>query len=142
MLEAASNQWSIVEMFLLFSYLFTLSIAKDGLSIVISLATSATSKGHQVKTTEPMVSTKVTNCIVHSCWILGSDDFAKNYVGSRSEPKKSNFLFGPWRWGCRIDISVFGESVTSSYLAVSWGVPQESVLGPNNVLVSFHFRFF
>ena len=67
MLEAASNQWSIVEMFLLFSYLFTLSIAKDGLSIVISLATSATSKGHQVKTTEPMVSTKVTNCIVHSC---------------------------------------------------------------------------
>ena len=33
-------------------------------SIVIGLAASATSKGPQVKTTEPMVSNKVTNCSI------------------------------------------------------------------------------
>ena len=38
---------------------FTLSNAKQ--SIVIGLTASSTSKGHQVKTTEPMVSIKVTN---------------------------------------------------------------------------------
>ena len=43
--------------------IFTLSITKvDWKSIVIGLESSATSKGSQVKTTEPMVSTKVTNC--------------------------------------------------------------------------------
>ena len=41
-----------------FCYLFTLSNAKR----VIGLAASATSKGPQVKTTEPMDSIKVTNC--------------------------------------------------------------------------------
>ena len=43
---------------------FTLSNAKDGESIVIGLAASATSKGPQVKSTEPMVSIKVTNCSI------------------------------------------------------------------------------
>ena len=42
--------------------LFTLSNAKHGESNVISLAASSTSKGPQVKTTEPMVVIKVTNC--------------------------------------------------------------------------------
>ena len=41
--------------------IFTLSNAKHGESIVIGLAASSTSKGPQVKTTEPMVSIKVTN---------------------------------------------------------------------------------
>ena len=41
--------------------MFTLSNAKHGLSIVIGLATS---KGPRVKTTEPMISIKVTNCSI------------------------------------------------------------------------------
>ena len=44
-------------------HLFTLSNAKHGESIVIGLAASSTSKDSQVKTTEPMDSIKVTNCI-------------------------------------------------------------------------------
>ena len=43
---------------------FTLSNAKHGESIVIGLAASSTSKGPQVKTTEPMVSIKFTNCSI------------------------------------------------------------------------------
>ena len=43
------------------NYIFTLSNAKHGESIVIDLAASSTSK---VKTTEPMVSIKVTNCSI------------------------------------------------------------------------------
>ena len=42
----------------------TLSNAKHGESIVIGLAGSSTSKGPQVKTTEPMVSIKVTHCSI------------------------------------------------------------------------------
>ena len=40
---------------------FTLFNAKHGESIVIGLAASSTSMSSQVKTTEPMVSIKVTN---------------------------------------------------------------------------------
>ena len=43
---------------------FTLSNAKHGESIAIGLAANATSKGPQVKTTEPMVAIKVTNCSI------------------------------------------------------------------------------
>ena len=46
------------------SFLFTLSNAKHGESIVIGLAARSTSKGPQVKITEPMVSIKVTNCSI------------------------------------------------------------------------------
>ena len=52
----------------------------------------------QIKTTEPMVSTKVTNCRILSSWILGPDGFAKNYTGSRPEPKKI-VLFNLWSLG-------------------------------------------
>ena len=45
-------------------FFFTLSNAKHGESIVIGLAASSTSKGPQVKTTEPMVSIKVINCSI------------------------------------------------------------------------------
>ena len=44
--------------------LFTLSNAKNRESIVIGFAASSTSKGPQVKTTEHMVSIKVTNCSI------------------------------------------------------------------------------
>ena len=44
--------------------LFTLSNAKHGESIVIGLAARSTSKDPRVKTTEPMDSIKVTNCII------------------------------------------------------------------------------
>ena len=44
--------------------LFPLSNAKHGESNVIGLVASSTSKGPQVKTTEPMVSIKVTNCSI------------------------------------------------------------------------------
>ena len=43
---------------------FTLSNANHGENIVIGLAASATSKDPQVKTTEPMVSIKATNCSI------------------------------------------------------------------------------
>ena len=43
------------------SIVFTLSDEKYGESIVIGLAASATLRGPQVKTTESMVSIKVTN---------------------------------------------------------------------------------
>ena len=43
---------------------FTLSNANHGECIVIGLAASSTSKGPQSKTTEPMVSVKVTNCSI------------------------------------------------------------------------------
>ena len=43
---------------------FTLSNAKHGESIGISLVASSTSKGPQVKTTETMVKIKVTNCSI------------------------------------------------------------------------------
>ena len=57
-----------------------------------SLAASATLKGSQVKTTEPMVSIKVTNCSSQLGWILARDGFAKYYMGSRPEAKKSDFF--------------------------------------------------
>ena len=44
--------------------IFTLSNAKNGESIGIGLAASSTSKGPQVKTTEPMDSIEVTNCSI------------------------------------------------------------------------------
>ena len=43
---------------------FYLSNAKHGESIGIGLAASSTSKGPQIKTREPMVSIKVTNCSI------------------------------------------------------------------------------
>ena len=33
------------------------------------------------------VSTKVTDCSIQPGWILGTDSFAKNYMGSRPGPK-------------------------------------------------------
>ena len=67
---------------------FTLSNAKHGKSFVIGFAASSTSKGPQVKTTEPTVSIKVTNCSIQLGWILALDGFAKNYMGSRPEAKQ------------------------------------------------------
>ena len=69
---------------------FTLSNTKHGKSIVIGLAASSTSKGPQVKTTEPMVSIKVTNSSIQLG--LARDGFAKNYMGSRPEAKKCHFF--------------------------------------------------
>ena len=63
-----------------------------GESIVIGLAASSTPKGPQVKTTEPMLSIKVTNCGIQLGWILARDGFAKNYMGSRPEAKKCQFF--------------------------------------------------
>ena len=60
------------------NFIFTLSIQS---SLAIGLAASATSKSPQVKTTEPMVSTTITNCGIQSWFILALDDF--NYMGSR-----------------------------------------------------------
>ena len=74
-------------------YIFTWSNAKHGDNIVIGLAANSTSKGPQVKTTEPMVSIKVTNCSIRLGWILARDGFAKNYMGSRPEAKKCHFSF-------------------------------------------------
>ena len=47
-----------------FFFRFTLFNAKHGESILIGLAASSTSKGPQVKTTEPIDSIKVINCII------------------------------------------------------------------------------
>ena len=47
-----------------FPFFFTLSNAKHGESIGIGLEASPNSKGPQAKTTEPMVSTEVTNCSI------------------------------------------------------------------------------
>ena len=46
-------------------FFFTLSNAKHEESILIGLAVSSTSKGPQAKTTEPIVSIKITNCSIH-----------------------------------------------------------------------------
>ena len=55
-----------MNLFILFTnfLVFTLSNAKHGESIGIGLAARSTSKGPQVKTTEPMDSIKVTNCSI------------------------------------------------------------------------------
>ena len=71
--------------------MYTLSNAKQ-IRYWIGLAPSATSKGPQVKTTEPMVSNKVTNGSIHLGRILAPDGFAKNYMGSRPEAKKCDFF--------------------------------------------------
>ena len=63
-----------------------------GESIGIGLATSSTSKGPQIKTTEPMVSIKATNCSIQLDWILARDGFAKNYMRSHPEAKKCDFF--------------------------------------------------
>ena len=63
-----------------------------GESIGIGLEASSTSKGPQIKTTEPMDSTKVTYCRIQLGWILARDGFAKNSVGSRPEAKKGHFF--------------------------------------------------
>ena len=60
--------------------MFTLSNVKLGESIVLGIAASSTSKGPQVKITEPMVS------------IIARDGFAKNYMGSRPEAKNCDFF--------------------------------------------------
>ena len=72
--------------------IFTLSNAKHGESIVIGLAASSTSKRPQVKTREPMVSIKVTNCSIQLGWILARDGFAKNYMGVSSRGQKVPFF--------------------------------------------------
>ena len=63
-----------------------------GESIGIGLAASSTSKDPQAKTTEPIVSIKVTDCSIQLGWILARDGFAKNYIGSRPEGKKCHFF--------------------------------------------------
>ena len=71
-----------------------------GESIGIGLAASSNSKGPQVKTTDPMVSIKVTNCSIQLGWILACNCFAKNYMGSRPEAKKCHFSFSACGWIC------------------------------------------
>ena len=56
----------------------------------ISLTPSANTKGSQI--TELLVSNKVTNYCIYSCWILGPDGFLKNYMGSRPESQKFDFI--------------------------------------------------
>ena len=63
-----------------------------GESIGIGLEASSTSKGPQVKTTEPMDSTKVTYCSIQLGWISARDGFPKNAMGSRPEAKKCHFF--------------------------------------------------
>ena len=72
--------------------IFTLSNVKLGESIVIGLSASSTSKGPPVKTTEPMVSMKVTNCIIQLGWILARDGIVKNYMGVSSRDQKVRFF--------------------------------------------------
>ena len=83
---------SFFNYYVIYLIIFTLSNAKHGKSIVIGLTASATSKGPQVKTTEPMVSIKVTNCRIQLGWILARDGFAENYMGPRPEAKKCDFF--------------------------------------------------
>ena len=83
----------------MFTDFFLLYRAKHGESIVIGLAASSTSKDPQVKTTEPMVSTKVTNCSIQLGWILARDGFAKKYIRSRPGAKKCHFFI----WCVRMD---------------------------------------
>ena len=77
---------------------FTLSNSKHGETIVIGLAASSTSKGPQVKTTEPMVWIKVTNCSIQLGWILARDGFAKNICGLAQRPKSAIFSFSACGW--------------------------------------------
>ena len=86
--------------------IFTLSNAQHEEIIVIGLAASSTSKSTQVKTTEPMVSIKVTNFSIRLGWILARDGFAKNYMGSRPEAKKPHF-FNLVRADVWVDVIVF-----------------------------------
>ena len=39
-----------------------------------------------------MVSIKITNCSIQLGWILARDGFAKNYMGSRQDAKKSDIF--------------------------------------------------
>ena len=91
MVTKRSRNWACLQTKHLY-FFFTLSNAKHGESIIIGFAASATSKGPQVKTTEPMISIKVTNCSIQLGWILACEGFAKNYMGSRPEAKKCNFF--------------------------------------------------
>ena len=65
-------------------FFFTISVKYYNWSL-------ATSKGPQ-KVLESMVSTKVANFSIHSGWILLTDDFVKNYMGSCPEPQKYDFF--------------------------------------------------
>ena len=87
-----------------------------GESIGIGLAASSTSKGPQVKTTEPMVSIKVTNLSIQLDWILARGGFAKNYMRSRPEAKKCHFSFSACGWmdGCML--SLFWPTIFSTPL--------------------------
>ena len=60
-------------------YIFSCHPRCNSEDIVIGLALSATFKGHQVKTTEPIVSTKLTNCKTFR-FNFKTCDFAKNYI--------------------------------------------------------------
>ena len=44
------------------------------------------------RTTEPIVSNKVTNCSIQLGWILARHGFAINHMGPRPEAKKCDFL--------------------------------------------------
>ena len=71
---------------------YTLSNAKHKESIVIGLAASASSTGPQLKTTEPMNSIKVAKCSIQLGGISSREGFTKNYMGSRPESKKCDFI--------------------------------------------------
>ena len=62
-LAAGSSQANNIITYELFSFMI---FAKHWESVVIGLAASSTSKGPQIKTTEPMVSIKVTNYRIHN----------------------------------------------------------------------------
>ena len=67
------------------------------------------SKGSKVRTTEPMVSIKVTNCSIQSSRILACDGFAKNYMGLIQKPKSRIFSFSHGhmdKWACNLYLSV------------------------------------
>ena len=83
---------------------------------IIGLAASSTSKDPQVKTMEPIVKIKVTNCSIQLGWILARDVFFKNYMGSRPEAKKCIFSFSAC--GCMYEwmLSFFSSAIFSTPL--------------------------
>ena len=78
-----------------------------GESIVFGLMATATSKGSQVKTTEPMDSIKVTSCSIQLGWTLAPDGFTKNYMGSRLIQRPKSAMFSSSACGCMYVIVYF-----------------------------------
>ena len=97
-LSSLSAQLRAVQLICCSQYLLLYPMRSMGERIEIGVAASSTSKGSQVKTTEPIESIKVTNCIIQLGLILARDGLAKNYMGSGREAKRAIFSFSAY--GC------------------------------------------